>query len=564
VLFIMVLGVIYVNSIDTNELDEICSQDGSSLVRRMGIWDCGVASSGSVVSGNTTYIYNNFTNNITYNITTINNITSTLSILEPNSSYQCSNINQRLYNVTKINGLLSGLCGTDEGITTEQDTLALSAAIVQNTSTWLAINARTQYPGISNFTLAQFQTQNTTIWTAINARTEYPGISNFTLANFQAQNTTIWAAIQATGISNFTLGQYQVQNTSLWTAINSKALPFANSSTQCSGTDKLTNITSLNGLITGICSADQTGGGGATNYAILIDQTRNITGTTSSSVCAGTDKVKNVSIYNGVIATTCETDQTGGGSPASYSLLSSIENITDLDSQKRGYTCYYSEHFTTSTGDNFMLGANNSGTITQGTGNQNHPGVIRTTSSATATATGSGYGLRTETAMILLNGSETAQFIFNPVATLQVNITQYIFGFIDNGATFSRNIVDGLFVHCYKNATAGPNSNWCRAVARSNSAETNNTITTSLNQSTWYHLNITTRQESGKITANFTIYNESGFVFWNVNISSGIPSVTGRETGFGITSWKTTAGGASIGILDLDYTELCFKRRLIR
>lgn len=58
------------------------------------------------------------------------------------------------------------------------------------------------------------------------------------------------------------------------------------------------------------CGTDATGEGG-TNYSILVDQTRNITGTTSTSVCGGTDKVKNITINNGVISATCETDQTG-------------------------------------------------------------------------------------------------------------------------------------------------------------------------------------------------------------------------------------------------------------
>jgi hypothetical protein len=455
---------------------------------------------------------NNFTNNITNNITTINNFTTTLSVQEPNSSYQCSNINQRLYNVTKINGALSGLCGTDEGITTEQDLIALSAAVVQNTSTWLAINARTLYPGISNFTLTQFQTQNDSIWTAINARTLYPGISNFTLAQFQAQNTTIWSAIQATGISNFTLGQFQVQNTSLWTAINSKALPFANSSTQCSGTDKLTNITSLNGLITGICSADQT----------------------------------------------------GGGSPASYSLLSSFQNITDWNSQDRGYECWTDEQFTTSTTDKFMKSGNLSGTAGYGSGYKNRPGVM-TLNTASTGVRGSGFATYTMPQAFLLNGSETTQTIFSIPQPLGLNNTIFQMGFSDSQSA-RLTVANGVYLECTMNGTVGAISNRCWAKVRNNNAEINNSITTSLNFSTWYDMNITIYQPSGATTlwANFTIYNETGFVFWNVNISQGIPSITGREVGAMIWAWRNTPASTAQKIMDLDYQEVCIKRRLVR
>jgi hypothetical protein len=607
-----------------------------------------IDSSGSVIGGNTTYIYNNFTNNIT------NNITNSIYFNQTyNRSVSCANSDNYIYNLTELNGVWTASCdpdntgGAGDGnnypinisfggnvLTMSRNGLAdltailsngaiklsslnlsdapwsnMTDVVIQNTSTWLAINTRTLYPGISNFTLANFQTQNNSDWSAINTKAvpgicaagqfvnqtttsgvlcQTPsgvdtndtiavnnlilrvndinatmlgkGISNFTLGQFQTQNTTIWSAINNGGISNFTLANFQVQNTSLWLSINSKALLFANSSVQCSGTDKLSNITSLNGLTTGICTADQTGAGGAVNYGILVDQVRNITGTTRSSVCGSTDKVKNVSIYNGVISTTCETDQTGGGSPASYSLLSSIVNITDLDSSHRGYLCNYNEFDSSLTNLPFTGIANVTGTVASTEPNQHYPGVVELRASATA---GSGYGYSTSASGLLLNTSESAQFIFNVTQPLGVNLTHLIAGYTDN-LVASENIVDGVFMHCRFNSTT--QFNMCHATARNNGVEINNSVTTSLNYSVWYHLNISTYQPSNEYTlwANFTLYNASGFVFWNVNISQGIPSSYGRSLGVGFWAWRRTAGIAATSLVQIDYMEYCTKRDYYR
>jgi hypothetical protein len=247
---------------------------------------------GSSSSSGTNMTYN-ITNNITNNITTNNYFNQSYV----NSSVACSDANNYLWNVTQKDGVLSGLCAADsEGSGTDtNDTVRVNALYnqnttnygyfydifsantaltnlglridnlnqtkanqtdwtTQNTSTWLAINARTLYPGISNFTLAQFQVQNTSDWQTIGQKMD--------LANFTIQNTSIWTAIRSTGTSNLTIAQ--LPNTHTHNASNITA----SQSKVCSGTDKVTNI-SIGGSneVSITCGTDQTGAGGASAWS---------------------------------------------------------------------------------------------------------------------------------------------------------------------------------------------------------------------------------------------------------------------------------------------------------
>lgn len=84
-----------------------------------------------------------------------------------------------------------------------------------------------------------------------------------------------------------------------------------------------------NGMFTWV--DDQTGGGGGSNYGILLDAQYNLTNKgglanshthtllnvtgSDSVVCSGTDKLSNITFSNGDISGVCSTDQTSGGSP---------------------------------------------------------------------------------------------------------------------------------------------------------------------------------------------------------------------------------------------------------
>jgi hypothetical protein len=175
-----------------------------------------------------------------------------------------------LYNVTKINGALSGVCGTDEGITTEQDTLALNAAIVQNTSNWLAINGKVKYVDTTPVQL-----------TYLNITGNISGDSH---SPFIKLNTAVGSDI-GWGTSFMRAGSNRV---AFW-ALSNEIVRFNSTGLNqfAGGTNILyANIQSLNSVSCDVksytngtlyCGTDATGAGGGTVANVALTEWKNIT-----------------------------------------------------------------------------------------------------------------------------------------------------------------------------------------------------------------------------------------------------------------------------------------------
>jgi len=138
---------------------------------------------------------------------------------------------------------------------------------------------------------------------------------------------------------------------------------------------------------------------GVINYSNLINVPSS-SFTNSSVQCSGTDKLMNVSLNSsGKIQGICATDQTGGG--ATFSSYTKFAYNGILEDDQCGVQ--------TTTGEAWYGTAIASGTTTTSTGYRTHPCVRALRSSTTAT---SGYALNIGPANILLNGSESTDIIF--------------------------------------------------------------------------------------------------------------------------------------------------------
>ena len=524
----------------------------------------------------TTSITNNITNNITNagsNIT--NNITNNYTL--GNTSFSCNDANDYLYNVSVLNGQLTGLCAADStgnansysilldaqynitnqiwlnltdqryndtalinavnnsvihttGDETKTGTLTLPKLILTtydpnpiiyadaDTNTGIAfiapdvlnlyaggikyIEVTSLGVGINGYTSMNYLftvngssylegdvlvkgVLNTSIIyennISLNVKYNDTAIINTIANNLQTNITSVnTSSVQKT--------DFNTQNTSTWTAINNKQPLFTNSSTQCTGTDKLINITSLNGIITGTCATDQTGGGSSQQIALPNRQ--------STYMVYATEMLSRAQV---------------------------------------------------AAQDPFTMGAISSGTTAARNGNRTHPGIVGFLTSTTAS---SGYYISTDNTAFLINGSESFTAVLSiPVKTGNVSITYA--GYMD---VISAAVpTDGVFFNI-TNLTV-------RGTARNNGVPALTQTNYNLTANAWY---IFTFNINNSLYVNFTIKNETGSVLWSNNISNiAIPNVVGRETGAGITSY-TVGGTTAQNLINIDYLEIAFNTTLYR
>jgi len=188
-------------------------------------------------------------------------------------------------------------------------------------------------------------------------------------------------------------------------------------------------------------------------------------------------------------------------------------------------------------------------TGTQGTavGQVNHPGIVSLLDSAIANG---GFAITTNNNMLVLGGGEKATFIFQDRNTT-TRATAFIrMGFIDSVTSVLP--TDGAFVQIQGGVMKG----YCR----NNNTQTATGTTIAITQNTWYSVTVEVVSTS---LVTFTLYSEAGAVLWTDNVTTNIPSTTGRETGFGASVYESTTSAAA-EILWLDYMSLEINRSLVR
>ena len=164
----------------------------------------------------------------------------------------------------------------------------------------------------------------------------------------------------------------------------------------------------------------------------------------------------------------------------------------------------------------------------------NHPGVIRFTSSTTAN---SGVRIMTDVGHLLLAAGDYFECVFN-IVTL-TNLTMRI-GFID--VTTSADVVDGAYLEVLSTGVASFKT-------ANNSARTTNGTTATLSTATWYRVEIDVNASND---ARCRVYNSDtgAVVLAEVTNTTNIPGATNRASGAGIIA--TNSGTTATALVDVD------------
>ena len=189
--------------------------------------------------------------------------------------------------------------------------------------------------------------------------------------------------------------------------------------------------------------------------------------------------------------------------------------------------------------------ANNSGTSAVSNSNANNIGIHRFTSSTIAN---SGYRYITSLSTFLLAGTETSVFVFFLPATDAS--TTIRLGFQDSATSTAP--VDGVWINIANTTLDG------RTSSNSTSSTTGTSYT--LSASTWYSVKIVLN--SAATQADFYLYDSSGTQLWTDNLTTNIPTASGRVTGHGLVA--NNSGTTAVDLLDIDYMDVSISRQLTR
>ena len=256
----------------------------------------------------------------------------------------------------------------------------------------------------------------------------------------------------------------------------------------------------------------------------------------------------NVSISSGLtIPTTYYTVPVNASATLSdyYSSLNISKDYT-LDSLQNIKNRTYNDFLSTSAiywGSTSIL----TGTITQVSGIQLHPGIIGYTSSTTAN---SGYRCITSQTSTLLSGGEKSTIIFKTATTL-LGVTRYM-GFhntLDLTAP-----TNGVYVKIADGVLTGNVAN----TSVISTASTSYTV----EANTWYRLVI--ELNSDATSATYKLYaDNSATVLLETTLSASIPKTTGKEIGHGDVCTYSGTSAVTIGYLDYIDIILPNARRII-
>ena len=164
----------------------------------------------------------------------------------------------------------------------------------------------------------------------------------------------------------------------------------------------------------------------------------------------------------------------------------------------------------------------------------NHPGCLTFSSGTTL---GSGVQINTNVGSILLGGGEQFDCVFKTPAAF-TSITTRI-GFHD--CATSADAVDGCYFEIPATGVAV-----CKT--SNNSVRTTSATIATLAVNTWYHARV--KVNANATGVDFTIFDDSGTQLGTVNITTNIPTVSGRECGAGFIVTNAGAVATLSGIID--------------
>jgi hypothetical protein len=185
----------------------------------------------------------------------------------------------------------------------------------------------------------------------------------------------------------------------------------------------------------------------------------------------------------------------------------------------------------------FDLALLNSGTQAKVAGGANNPGILSVTSSTTAN---SGAYVLTDVNAFLIGGGEIFEVIFQPRVASNTNTTIRM-GLLD--ATTYADAVDGAYFELPAGSLA--------IVGKTSSNSTRSTTGTSytLTVNTWYRARLEVNSNATQV--NFYVYDTNGTQLWTNNLTTNIPTASGRNTGAGVIA--TNAGTTATLLAYFDY-----------
>lgn len=297
---------------------------------------------------------------------------------------------------------------------------------------------------------------------------------------------------------------------------------------------------------------NQSGGSSIINNTYYI--TNNFTVNNSTFQCSGTDKLSNVSIINGAITGVCTTDQTGTGGGV---------NFFDLIDRDYYYRNTGFESVTAGYNEPWVPTAIVGGTSAVGVGTVNHPG---TSTLSCGNGANGGYAYQITGASTYLLGANYVSIGSFKVSTtgtwfnssnLTANDTNVRFGFMDVFTVGA--VTDGVFFNISHNLT-NRTQLIIRGVARNNSVQATTPSSFAILNNTWFTYMIYINSPT---LATFSVYNESQSLVWNDTVTSRIPTKTGFETSHGLVAWRQGNTTARV-LVTVDYISVGINASIIR
>lgn len=240
--------------------------------------------------------------------------------------------------------------------------------------------------------------------------------------------------------------------------------------------------------------------------------------------------------------------QTSGSAPANIS--ASLDHSEMFDPRRR--EPYIEAEFLSanaSVSSEFLGIAISSGTNSTvpaaGTLSPNHPGVVLFRSSTTAN---SGWNYNTAVNLIRLAAGAT----YNLTAWLPASLTgtSIRLGFQDSTTAAS---TDGVYIDFAASSLAPT------CIARNNSTQTQSVAIATLAVSTWYHFRV---EVISAVLARCSIWSDAGALLGSQDVTTNIPTASGRETG--VVTTATNSGTVATDLIAVDHISVSWSTALTR
>lgn len=203
--------------------------------------------------------------------------------------------------------------------------------------------------------------------------------------------------------------------------------------------------------------------------------------------------------------------------------------------------------FTSVTSAPYLASAPGSGSVSEGNGAADRPGIVILSS---GTANPSGYAYCTSENAFNLSGGETHEVVFRVINT--ANLTVRI-GFCDAFRSSSATVSDGVYINISGTSLTGKTS-------KDGTATTSSAYT--IGTTDYYRARIEYKSVNSVMTAVFTLMDMSGTVLWTQSITTNIPNGLIDYVGAGIIALR--AATSATQLVALDYMCTSIDRDLVR